>query len=56
MALPEFSGQNWCTLQARKNGFSGKIIVPARSQGGQVFSKHPEQITFMILISLQGWE
>ena len=33
LALPEFSGQNWCTLQARKNGFSGKIIIPARSQG-----------------------
>ena len=32
LALPEFHAQNWSTLQARRFGFSGKIIIPARSK------------------------
>ena len=31
LALPEFHAQNWSTLQARRYGFIGKIIVPTRS-------------------------
>ncbi len=33
LALPEYSAQNWSVKQARKCGFSGKIIVATRSQG-----------------------
>ena len=34
LALPEFHAQNWSTLQARRFGFSGKIIIPTRSKDG----------------------
>ena len=34
LALPEFHAQNWSTLQARRYGFSGKIIIPTRSKDG----------------------
>ena len=33
LALPEYAAQNWSVKQARKCGFSGKIIVATRSQG-----------------------
>ena len=33
LALPEYNAQKWSILQARKFGFTGKIIVPTRSQG-----------------------
>ncbi len=32
LALPEFHAQNWSTLQARRYGFKGKIIIPTRSK------------------------
>ena len=32
LALPEFHAQNWSTLQARRYGFTGKVIIPTRSK------------------------
>ena len=36
LATPTFHSQNWSLLQARKYGFTGKIIVPIRTLGDEI--------------------
>ena len=40
LASPTFHSQNWSLLQARKYGFTGKIIVPIRTLGDEIQLKN----------------
>ena len=40
LATPTFHSQNWSLLQARKYGFTGKIIVPIRTLGDEIQLKN----------------
>ena len=40
LATPTFHSQNWSLLQARKYGFTGKMIVPIRTLGDEIQLKN----------------